>query len=760
MRRTARLGFAALLFLVPVPALAQPQNALQQRCITEMNEAAAAVAQAQSRAALGCVVAGLRQRLPVGQSAQACLSADARGKVGKARVRLAQAQALYCASVPDFGFEDAATAGEAVLDQSLDTYGRLFGDDLGAAILAASVDPVRARCQAAVVKTLAKMEQFQQRVFVACKSDGLRTNAITGAGGLEACTGSIQNDAFRVVGKLAVKLADMMETACPALDLASAFPGRCAAATDFVDCARAVSLCGVCLAINRTDDIDAYCDEIDDGVANASCVDVLRCGNGTVEPGEGCDDGNDVDGDCCSAECATEASGAPCASDGNSCTNDRCNGSGACTHPANSAPCDDGLFCNGTDQCASRSCSLHAGDPCTAGVECNDQCNAAGNCFVGAGTACTDDGSDCTTDACDGAGICAHQALPAGSECAGDGNPCTNDVCDGEGACNHPVVPAGTPCQDDGNPCTSDVCDVAGNCVHENLGAGAACGDPAGSSCSAADSCDGAGNCLSNHAAPGSACDDDANVCTNDVCDGTGLCLHAANASACNDGIFCNGPDTCAGSSCSIHAGNPCQGADGDGNCSESCNENADSCAGADPNGSPCNDGIFCNGADTCASGACSVHPGNPCPGPDGDSNCVETCNEAADACSSADPNGAACNDGIFCNGTDTCSSGACSVHSGNPCPGVDGDGNCSETCNEAIGVCGADPDGSACNDGIFCNGPDTCDDGACQQHAGDPCTGPDGDADCSEQCDETADNCEAPDPNGTECNDNQGCNG
>ena len=61
--------------------------------------------------------------------------------------------------------------------------------------------------------------------------------------------------------------------------------------------------------------------------APASC---LSCGNGTLDAGEQCDDGNNMNNDCCSATCQFEAGGAPC-SDGDACTqNDQCNGNGSC----------------------------------------------------------------------------------------------------------------------------------------------------------------------------------------------------------------------------------------------------------------------------------------------------------------------------------------------------------------------------------------------------------------------------------------------
>src|SRR5262249_5070267 len=150
------------------------------------------------------------------------------------------------------------------------------------------------------------------------------------------------------------------------------------------------------------------------------------------------------------------------------------------------------------------------------------------------------------------------------------------------------------------------------------------------------------------------------------------------------DGTFCNGADSCNQGACSTHAGNPCPANTTDGNCSTSCNEGAAACNGPDPVGTGCNDGTFCNGTDTCNNaGACSTHAGNPCPVNTTDANCSTSCNEAADACNAPDPPGTGCNDGAFCNGTDTCNAGACSTHAGDPCSVNTTDANCATSCNE-----------------------------------------------------------------------------
>lgn len=81
------------------------------------------------------------------------------------------------------------------------------------------------------------------------------------------------------------------------------------------------------------------------------------CGNGIVEVGESCDDGNTLAGDCCSPACQLERAGSPCTNDGDACTLDVCDQLGTCTHPA--AP--DGSSCVDDDLCTTN-------EACTAGV--------------------------------------------------------------------------------------------------------------------------------------------------------------------------------------------------------------------------------------------------------------------------------------------------------------------------------------------------------------------------------------------------------
>jgi hypothetical protein len=84
-------------------------------------------------------------------------------------------------------------------------------------------------------------------------------------------------------------------------------------------------------------------------------------------------------------------------------------------------------------------------------------------------------------------------------------------------------------------------------------------------------------------------------------------------------------------------------------------------------------------------------------------------------------PNDAACDDGVFCNGADRCSGGACVLHAGDPCFAGPA---CADTCNEAAGNCFAAGGTPCTDDGNVCT-DDRCDATGVCRHA----TGADGPA-------------------------------
>jgi carboxypeptidase T len=94
-----------------------------------------------------------------------------------------------------------------------------------------------------------------------------------------------------------------------------------------------------------------------------------------------------------------------------------------------------------------------------------------------------------------------------------------------------------------------------------------------------------------------------------------------------------------------------------------------------------CDDGLFCNGAETCVSGTCQ--PGTPPDCDDGISCTDDSCNEDTDSCDHA-ANDSLCDNGSFCDGTETCDPLQDCQQGSDPCSGQ----NCDED-NDSCVECG-----------------------------------------------------------------------
>jgi hypothetical protein len=122
------------------------------------------------------------------------------------------------------------------------------------------------------------------------------------------------------------------------------------------------------------------------------------CGNGVLDAGETCDDGDDSP--TCNADCTLPACG-----DG-------------WTNRAAGETCDDGANSDDDDCCDSHCTARTANAPCTDRNACTelDTCDGSGQCRSGTVRAC-DDGDDFTADGCTAEVGCVH-----GEGCWGDCN--------------------------------------------------------------------------------------------------------------------------------------------------------------------------------------------------------------------------------------------------------------------------------------------------------------------------------------------------
>jgi fibro-slime domain-containing protein len=287
------------------------------------------------------------------------------------------------------------------------------------------------------------------------------------------------------------------------------------------------------------------------------CVSLQYCGDGVVQAaqGEGCDDGNAIPGDGCSGICKIEP-GYSCATAGQACVNIWVCGNGK-VDPGES--CDDGNT-KGGDGCTTN-CTVEPGWTCPkaangTGGACTQVQNVCGDAILAAGEEC-DDGNKANADGC--SSTC---TVEAGWTC-----PVVGAACQKSAYCGNSVVDLtiGEQC-DDGNAAGGDGCSPL--CQIES---GYSCPTP-GTACVSTVKCGdgiigGAEQCDDGNKTGGDGCSATCQTEAGWVCPvaaarcvaktcGDGI---KVGAEQCDDGGTANG-DGCS-STCKLEVGFACAGA-------------------------------------------------------------------------------------------------------------------------------------------------------------------------------------------------------
>ncbi len=148
-----------------------------------------------------------------------------------------------------------------------------------------------------------------------------------------------------------------------------------------------------------------------------------------------------------------------------------------------------------------------------------------------------------------------------------------------------------------------------------------------------------------------------------------------------------------------------------------------------------CDDGLYCNGAETCVNNICQAGTAIDCD--DSVACTTDFCNESTDSCDNT-PNDSLCDNGLYCDGAETC-------HATNGCQfgtAVDCDDSVActdDSCNESTDSCDNIANDANCDNGLWCDGAETCHATNGCQAGTDPCLG--------QSCDEATDQCVSNDP-------------
>ncbi len=530
------------------------------------------------------------------------------------------------------------------------------------------------------------------------------------------------------------------------------------------------------------------CDPLADGGAGACAHanDSAACSDGRVCNGvETCDPTSAM------ADATGCVPGAePDCDDGVACTVDACDeGEGGCFSTPDHVSCSDGVFCNGAEICGATGCGPGAPPTCDDSIGCTTgRCDVATDaCVQDPDTASCQDGLVCNgTEQCDVTGVTPGTGCVSGApvNCS-DGLACTTDICNEPGGtCTH----GGSDADGDGHTAlgcgAGDDCNDLSAAIHpgatelcdgvDNDCSGAA-DDGSGMECAVGSgartcttSCGTAGSRTCTAACTLTACVAAAETCNDCDDDGDGLIddglpCRRGTTSACTTTCGTSGSRTCA-SDCSGYS--TCVAP------TEACNDCDDDGDGTIDEGLPCRRGTSASCTTSCGTvgtrvcaldcsgyGSCRA-ASETCNGCDDDGNgladdgfacrqgatmsCTTACGTAGVRTCAADCSGfGACVATEVCNGCDDDGDGTtdegftCAMGSSRSCTtgcGTTGTQACNGTCS-GYGACTASEACNGCDD----DGDGSADeDFACRQGATMGCTtscGTAGTRTCSATC-------------------------
>lgn len=258
----------AFAWLLAASAEAQLTND-EVRCIDTYNNKLRLVSQQKGKDITTCIKDFIHDKLPPGQTQDACVAKVAPGTKGA----IEKVTKLY--------ETDTCTGSEPIqMGVYAGTTAHVGGmialtHDLLGTPISTVPGSTEAKCKENVVKRTVQTFIEQVRVFRNCCRDKMRAGIVTDSVSLQA-SDCLPTASDTIDSKSAGKVLDALQARCAGIARASIFAGLANGCSSSVsstqDCIVHRIDCRVCQTLNTADGTARDCDLFDDGLANLSCT--------------------------------------------------------------------------------------------------------------------------------------------------------------------------------------------------------------------------------------------------------------------------------------------------------------------------------------------------------------------------------------------------------------------------------------------------------------------------------------------------------
>ncbi|HYC55043.1 MAG TPA: DUF1554 domain-containing protein [Candidatus Binatia bacterium] len=308
---------SSVLLLSCVDGASAQQTKDQQKCLNQMNGAGIKLAAQAAGVTRGCMAAysAIGSGGEGGPSAEACIAADAKGKIAKAQAKVAGAADKHCTTeyptIAEHAGPDshAAAVSAAATAAVADLHHDLFGRSLDTGLFCENGDDA-CKCRGQIATQAGKLTSAMGKVWLACKksmlsekgpvpggatSDSDIAACLTGSAADPDTAGSSVHEnsvgADSTIGAVVAKLQDKAADVCASLtrdpfDGDGATGDSVGSDTDcagfagptgsenwaaFASCVEVRARCRFCSMVNAFDNLTVDCDLFDDGADNGTC---------------------------------------------------------------------------------------------------------------------------------------------------------------------------------------------------------------------------------------------------------------------------------------------------------------------------------------------------------------------------------------------------------------------------------------------------------------------------------------------------------